>query len=429
MNAARTIGNEPIPDTNEARTKRVLSAFAAGPAGNAKGTKPAKSLDCGGQPPLLTSEPASARSTPAVKKTKSPSEPKEPRPPAPATVKQEAKQTKSNAKKSDAVAATPDKSLLQGAKPVGTKAGKARATSTVGPVSNASGPEAEKAKTVGRPRRVVDGMSAVSTTVGAVSAPKKPASKKPEGEVKPVPVVKKVRAVAEPNPGLTAREAEKNTKPKVSAPTPASAKVGSKPPTRGQGPTVKSSRRVADSPKDKVPIAAPKQGKARKTTPSSLPEPARSKAVEGKPKPVGKGSKAAKSPVSKRPAGLPHPQPPLPRPAQASGGGRGGSGSKAAAPKRKPRKKPEHAVLYIARGGSPRGAPDYEVPFPTRPQALAFLANQHGLTTEEVRKLAKGSSLRLKRQWHGSEACAVREIRMTPDEAQRALFGELSRGS
>jgi hypothetical protein len=79
------------------------------------------------------------------------------------------------------------------------------------------------------------------------------------------------------------------------------------------------------------------------------------------------------------------------------------------------------SVVYVARGGSLRGAADYEVPFASRPQALAFLVNQHGLTIEEQRKLAKSSTLRLNRRWHGSDACAIKEMRMTPDEAQRAL--------
>lgn len=85
----------------------------------------------------------------------------------------------------------------------------------------------------------------------------------------------------------------------------------------------------------------------------------------------------------------------------------------------------ENVTLYVARGGAPRSEADYEVAFPSRPEAIAFLVNQHGLTFEEQKKLAKASSLKLKRKWHGSDACAVRELRVPPNDVPKALRGEL----
>lgn len=79
--------------------------------------------------------------------------------------------------------------------------------------------------------------------------------------------------------------------------------------------------------------------------------------------------------------------------------------------------------LYVARGGALRGDADYEVVFETRPQALAFLANQHGLSREESLALAKESKLKLKRNWHGSDACAVKEVKVLLEEARKFLLG------
>jgi hypothetical protein len=81
-------------------------------------------------------------------------------------------------------------------------------------------------------------------------------------------------------------------------------------------------------------------------------------------------------------------------------------------------------TVYIARGGPARGDADYELAFPTRPQALAFLVNQHGLTTDEQRRLAKQSRLKLNRRWHGSDACALREVALDAEQASRVLAGE-----
>ncbi len=77
--------------------------------------------------------------------------------------------------------------------------------------------------------------------------------------------------------------------------------------------------------------------------------------------------------------------------------------------------------LSVARGGPARGDADYEVAFPSRPAALGFLANQHGLTVDEQRRLARESRLKLNRRWHGSEACFIREVAVDPDLARELL--------
>ncbi|MGV3614614.1 MAG: hypothetical protein ACO1SV_04680 [Fimbriimonas sp.] len=82
-------------------------------------------------------------------------------------------------------------------------------------------------------------------------------------------------------------------------------------------------------------------------------------------------------------------------------------------------------TVFVARGGPLRGDADYELAFPNRHQALAFLSNQHGLTIDEQRQLARASRLKLNRRWHGSEACILREVALDPDQAARVLQGEL----
>ena len=84
----------------------------------------------------------------------------------------------------------------------------------------------------------------------------------------------------------------------------------------------------------------------------------------------------------------------------------------------------QRITVFVARGGPARGDADYELAFPSRPRALAFLANQHGLTVEEQRRLAKASKLKLNRRWHGSDACVLREVALDPDAAARVLAGE-----
>jgi hypothetical protein len=97
------------------------------------------------------------------------------------------------------------------------------------------------------------------------------------------------------------------------------------------------------------------------------------------------------------------------------------------AKKAAPRRKVDTRItVYVARGGPARGEADYEQAFANRHQALAFLSNQHGLSGEEQRQLAKASRLKLNRRWHGSEACALREIALEPDQAAKVLRGEMA---
>lgn len=78
-------------------------------------------------------------------------------------------------------------------------------------------------------------------------------------------------------------------------------------------------------------------------------------------------------------------------------------------------------VLYVARGGPSRGEPDYKWLFETKKEALEFLANQHGLDSEEFKRLKSASRLKLDRAWHGSVACSIQEMRLSESEAKRAL--------
>src|SRR5579884_2648476 len=96
-----------------------------------------------------------------------------------------------------------------------------------------------------------------------------------------------------------------------------------------------------------------------------------------------------------------------------------------AAKRQTPREREKIVSVFIARGGAAKGDPDYEVPFASRAEALAFLANQHGLDGDERKRLAKTSALRLNRRWHGSVGCRVIELRLPPDKAQGVLKGDL----
>ena len=81
--------------------------------------------------------------------------------------------------------------------------------------------------------------------------------------------------------------------------------------------------------------------------------------------------------------------------------------------------------LYVCRSGPRRGDAQLEAAFRTRPEAVAFLANLHGLATDEQKALAKEGKLALNPRWHGSETCAIRAVKMPPPDAARALSGEL----
>ena len=81
--------------------------------------------------------------------------------------------------------------------------------------------------------------------------------------------------------------------------------------------------------------------------------------------------------------------------------------------------------LYVCRSGPRRGDAELEAAFRTRPEAVAFLANVHGLASEEQKALSREGKLSLNPRWHGSEICAIRAVKMPPPEAARALSGEL----
>ena len=90
-----------------------------------------------------------------------------------------------------------------------------------------------------------------------------------------------------------------------------------------------------------------------------------------------------------------------------------------------PARVPSTLELYVCRSGPRRGDAQLEAAFRTRPEAVAFLANVHGLATDEQRALAKDGKLSLNPRWHGSEICAIKAVRMPPPDAARALSGEL----
>ena len=90
-----------------------------------------------------------------------------------------------------------------------------------------------------------------------------------------------------------------------------------------------------------------------------------------------------------------------------------------------PTKPSTNLQLYVCRSGPRRGDAQLEAAFRTRPEAVAFLANLHGLASEEQKALSKEGKLSLNARWHGSETCAIRAVKMPPPDAARALSGEL----
>ena len=86
---------------------------------------------------------------------------------------------------------------------------------------------------------------------------------------------------------------------------------------------------------------------------------------------------------------------------------------------------PSTLELFICRSGPRRGDAQLEAAFRTRPEAVAFLANVHGLASDEQKALAREGRLALDSRWHGSEICAIRAVRMPPPDAARALSGDL----
>ncbi len=99
---------------------------------------------------------------------------------------------------------------------------------------------------------------------------------------------------------------------------------------------------------------------------------------------------------------------------------------RATTPAKKPSPRPSTALeLYVCRSGPRRGDAHLEAAFRTRPEAVAFLANVHGLAGDEQKALAREGKLALNPRWHGSETCAIRPVKMPPPDAARALSGEL----
>ena len=90
-----------------------------------------------------------------------------------------------------------------------------------------------------------------------------------------------------------------------------------------------------------------------------------------------------------------------------------------------PAKRDPRLPVFITRSGPRSGPADCEAAFRSKAEAVGFLVNAHGLTVVEGRRLAKDLRLKLDRKWHGSETCSIREVPMTPDEACRALSGDL----
>lgn len=81
--------------------------------------------------------------------------------------------------------------------------------------------------------------------------------------------------------------------------------------------------------------------------------------------------------------------------------------------------------LYVCRSGPRRGDAQLEAAFLTRPEAVAFLVNVHGLGSDEQKALAREGRLSLNPRWHGSETCAIRAVKMPKADAARALSGDL----
>jgi len=213
-------------------------------------------------------------------------------------------------------------------------------------------------------------------------------------------------------------------------------------PTPAVQPAKAESRRKAPAavavPEPKRSSLAPKsQAASRKETKSEAPKPATPKAPRAAAKaPAAAPKPAAKKQVAAVPAAPVRPAAPKkPRKAKAKRKVRLVFVSTARTvpvavepelPLAVPVPKKQGITLFVAQGGPRRGRADYAVPFANRADALSFLANQHGLDVDEQRALARESKLTLRPAWHGAETCAIREIALAPDDAERALRSELS---
>lgn len=81
--------------------------------------------------------------------------------------------------------------------------------------------------------------------------------------------------------------------------------------------------------------------------------------------------------------------------------------------------------LFVCRSGPRRGDAQLEAAFRTKPEAVAFLANVHGLASDEQKALAREGKLALNPRVHGSELCMIKAVKMPPPDAAKALSGDL----
>ncbi|RYG46796.1 hypothetical protein EON79_09185 [bacterium] len=82
-------------------------------------------------------------------------------------------------------------------------------------------------------------------------------------------------------------------------------------------------------------------------------------------------------------------------------------------------------VVFVIRSGPRKGRADIEAAFSTRQDAVRFASDLHGLEPSEAKSFAKAGEIELDRTRHGSTYCALKEERMAPDRAEKALSGEL----
>jgi hypothetical protein len=89
------------------------------------------------------------------------------------------------------------------------------------------------------------------------------------------------------------------------------------------------------------------------------------------------------------------------------------------------KKSGKEVVLFVTRSGPKRGDPECQAAFESKDDAIRFLADLHGLSSEEIKNLRKNLTLKLKKAIHGSEQCCVTAESMTKALAEQALSGDL----
>lgn len=194
-------------------------------------------------------------------------------------------------------------------------------------------------------------------------------------------------------------ETPKKAAAKKTAPAKPVSEAGAEKPARA-------ARKPPETPPSPVRAKAPRAQKEEAVT-APTPKAGPRKKIEEKP--------AASAPIAAKPAGSKLPKvKPI-------------ASETAKAPIRKPAStaRTRSVPVYVVRSGPKAGPADLEAAFGTKQEALSFLVNVHGLSTDEQRKLAKEHALKLNRRWHGSEACAIREVPMSRERAQKALSGEM----